>query len=94
LRLGIKQLVPSGLDEYIAEHKEGDVVTGRMMEISGKPCSVELGEGIRADCRLDAVTAAPEKEAHSVSTSTKPDLSSLGSHAASALEGQYTREQP
>ena len=34
LRLGMKQLVPSGLDEYIAEHKQGDVVTGRIMEIS------------------------------------------------------------
>ncbi|HZL67818.1 MAG TPA: 30S ribosomal protein S1, partial [Candidatus Limnocylindrales bacterium] len=28
LRLGMKQLVPTSLDEYIAEHKEGDVVTG------------------------------------------------------------------
>ncbi len=28
VRLSIKQMVPSSLDEYIAEHKEGDVVTG------------------------------------------------------------------
>lgn len=28
LRLGMKQLVPTSLEEYIAEHKEGDVVTG------------------------------------------------------------------
>ena len=33
LRLGMKQLVPTSLDEYIAEHKEGDVVTGRMIEV-------------------------------------------------------------
>ena len=32
MRLSMKQLVPTGLDEYIAEHKAGDVVTGRMME--------------------------------------------------------------
>ena len=31
----MKQLVPTSLDEYIAEHKEGDVVTGRMMDVSG-----------------------------------------------------------
>ena len=31
LRLSMKQLVPTGLDEYIAEHKVGDVVTGRIM---------------------------------------------------------------
>ena len=35
LRLGMKQLVPTSLDEYIAEHKEGDVVTGRMTDVSG-----------------------------------------------------------
>ena len=32
MRLSMKQLVPTGLDEYIAEHNEGDVVTGRLME--------------------------------------------------------------
>ena len=37
LRLGMKQLIPTSLDEYIAEHKEGDVVTGRMVEVSGEP---------------------------------------------------------
>ena len=35
LRLGMKQLIPTSLDEYIAEHKEGDVVTGRMTDVSG-----------------------------------------------------------
>src|SRR5205814_8550202 len=35
LRLGMKQLIPTSLDEYIAEHKEGDAVTGRMTDISG-----------------------------------------------------------
>jgi small subunit ribosomal protein S1 len=53
LRLGMKQLVPSGLDEYIAEHKEGDIVTGRMVESSGDKARVELGEGVLADCRLN-----------------------------------------
>src|SRR5215472_14348681 len=28
MKLSMKQLVPTGLDEYLAEHKEGDVVTG------------------------------------------------------------------
>ena len=54
LRLGIKQLVPSGLDEYIAEHKQGDVVTGRMTEVSEGHARVELGDGIQASCRMDA----------------------------------------
>src|SRR6202140_1392747 len=35
IRLRMKQLVPTGLDEYLADHKEGDTVTGRMVEMSG-----------------------------------------------------------
>jgi small subunit ribosomal protein S1 len=31
IRLSMKQLVPTSLEEYIAEHKEGDVVTGRIL---------------------------------------------------------------
>ncbi|MGA2022555.1 MAG: 30S ribosomal protein S1 [Candidatus Sulfotelmatobacter sp.] len=87
LRLGIKQLVPSGLDEYIAEHKEGDVVTGRMIEISGSHANVELGEGIQASCRLDTKTPAAEKETRSNSQSPKPDLSSLGSMLQARWKG-------
>jgi small subunit ribosomal protein S1 len=54
LRLGMKQLIPTSLDEYIAEHKEGDVVTGRMTDVSGSRAKVELGEGVHATCRLAA----------------------------------------
>jgi small subunit ribosomal protein S1 len=89
LRLGIKQLVPSGLDEYIAEHKEGDVVTGRMMEISGGRASVELGEGVHASCALDAAIPSAEKAEKDVRTSAsvKPDLSSLGSMLQARWKG-------
>src|SRR5271156_5005719 len=52
LRLSMKQLVPTGLDEYIAEHKVGEIVTGRLIEISGEQGTVELGEGIHAQGRL------------------------------------------
>ncbi|HVR23890.1 MAG TPA: 30S ribosomal protein S1 [Candidatus Polarisedimenticolia bacterium] len=86
LRLGMKQLVPSGLDEYIAEHKEGDVVTGRMMEISGEHARVELGEGIQAGCRMDASGVPEEKNPQSAAAS-KPDLSSLGSMLQARWKG-------
>ncbi|HYA95498.1 MAG TPA: S1 RNA-binding domain-containing protein, partial [Terriglobales bacterium] len=75
LRLGIKQMVPSGLDEYIAEHKPGDVVTGRMTEVSGSQARVELGEGIQATCRIATEAAAKEER----QSAAKADLSSLGS---------------
>jgi len=77
MRLSIKQLVPSGLDEYIAEHTEGDVVTGRMVEVTGEQARVELGEGVSATCRMDAQTVVPK--AAPVPLSAKADLSSLGS---------------
>ncbi len=76
MRLGMKQLVPTGLDEYIAEHNEGDVVTGRLMDDSGGHAKVELGEGIHATCRVTAAAAAAKTEAPKES---KADLSSLSS---------------
>src|ERR1019366_7319500 len=73
LRLGMRQLIPTSLDEYIAEHKEGDVVTGRMTDVSGSRAKVELGEGVHATCRLSA--EAPREEEKSKQENA--DLSSL-----------------
>src|SRR5271155_1363172 len=89
LRLSMKQLAPSGLDEYIAEHKEGDVVTGRMIEVSDGHARVELGEGIQARCRMDAAGAGTEKSAQGKpdASSSKPDLSSLGSMLQARWKG-------
>jgi small subunit ribosomal protein S1 len=88
LRLSMKQLVPSGLDEYIAEHKEGDMVTGRMGEVSDGQARVELGEGVLGTCRMDAASTVLEKntQAEPVSSS-KPDLSSLGSMLQARWKG-------
>jgi small subunit ribosomal protein S1 len=83
LRLGMKQLVPTGLDEYIAEHKEGDVVTGRMTDVSGGRARVELGEGISAFCRLS--NESPEKEEKAADP--KVDLSSLSTMLQSKWKG-------
>ncbi len=95
VRLGMKQLVPTSLDEYIAEHKEGDVVTGRMTEVSGDRARVELGEGIQAACRLGADTASQEPAA----ASSKTDLSSLSSMLQAKWKGGTgggggTRKEP
>ena len=74
IRLGMKQLIPTGIDEYLAEHNEGDVVTGRLMDDAG--ARAELGEGIHATCRASAVKAPASTEAPA---SGKADLSSLSS---------------
>jgi small subunit ribosomal protein S1 len=80
MRLGMKQLVPTGLDEFLAEHKEGDVVSGRVVEISSGQGQVELGEGIYAQCRMDRAKtqekATAGADATSQKTDSKPDLSS------------------
>jgi len=57
IKLSMKQLAPTGLDEYLAEHKEGDVVTGRLLEVAGDGGRVELGEGIHANARLKMETS-------------------------------------
>ena len=92
LRLSIKQLVPSDLDEYLAEHKEGDVVTGRLIEVSGERARVELGEGIQASCEMRATPDSSEKAGAS-SSSAKADLSSLGSMLQARWKSGGTTEK-
>src|ERR1700674_191973 len=75
LKLGIKQLVPTSIEEYIAERHEGNVVSGRVMEISGEQARVELGEGIQGTCRIAAERPAKEKTL----VESKADLASLSS---------------
>ncbi len=84
-RLSMKQLVPTSIDEYIAEHKAGDIVTGRMTEVTDGQARVELGEGIHVRCKVSAV-AAPSKE--EVRAEAKADLSSLSSMLQSKWKGQ------
>src|SRR3989441_4988661 len=79
LKLGMKQLVPTSIDEYVAEHNEGDSVSGRVVEVSGGSAQVELGEGIRAACRI---SAAPKQEAANDTAGAKTDLASLSSMLA------------
>jgi small subunit ribosomal protein S1 len=72
LRLGIKQLQPTSIDEYLAERKVGDTVSGRIVDVSANRAKVELGEGVVANAKL------PEKRAAEAPVSaSKTDVSSL-----------------
>jgi small subunit ribosomal protein S1 len=82
LKLGIKQLVPTSIEEYIAERQEGNVVSGRVMEISGEQARVELGEGIQGRCRI---AAEPAKEKTLIES--KADLASLSSMLKARWKG-------
>ena len=86
IKLSMKQLIPTSIDEYIAEHKVGDKVSGRVVETS--PAVVELGEGIRAKCRPGSAAQAPAGEAASSQpASAKADLSSLSSMLQARWKG-------
>jgi small subunit ribosomal protein S1 len=72
IRLGIKQLEPTSIDEYMAEHKAGDAVSGRLVEVSGQKAKVELGEGVFGWTKLPS-----EQKANTAAAAAKPDLGSL-----------------
>ncbi len=77
LRLSMKQLVPTSLDEFLSEHREGDPVTGRVVSIENEVALVELGEGILARCVLP--TPATETPTAESKTSGAIDLSVFSS---------------
>jgi small subunit ribosomal protein S1 len=80
IKLSMKQLIPTEIDEYIAEHKVGDTVSGRVIEQSPSLIHVELGDGIRATCRTasaSAAKAAKQADEAAATPAAKPDLSNL-----------------
>jgi small subunit ribosomal protein S1 len=82
IRLSMKQLVPTGLGEYLEEHHEGDTVSGRVVEQTAESAVIELGEGIRARCALEANAAVEES-----AVSGGVDLSQLGSMLSARWKG-------
>jgi small subunit ribosomal protein S1 len=86
MRLSMKQLIPTGLDEYLAEHKPGDLVTGRVVESSGGEGRVALGEGVFATCRISATSEAGSAQT-AAPAAAKADLSSLSSMLQARWKG-------
>jgi small subunit ribosomal protein S1 len=78
IRLGMKQLEPTTLDHYIADHQTGETVSGRLVEVQGNRAKVELGEGVIATCKLQ-----PKSETkHGRNEAQAADVSSLGAMLA------------
>jgi small subunit ribosomal protein S1 len=91
IKLSMKQLVPTSIDEYIAEHKAGDVVSGRVVEASATEATVELGEGIRAACRIAPAPGGIAKQ--TAQQESKADLSSLSAMLQSRWKGNAPAAQ-
>ena len=88
IRLGMKQLVPTAADEYIAEHKEGETVTGRVTDVNRNRANVELGDGVHALCILPE-RAEPKEKSKPQAQQQQPavDLSTLSSMLTSRWKG-------
>jgi small subunit ribosomal protein S1 len=92
LKLGIKQLAPTSIDEYLAEHREGDVVSGRVIQVSGDSAQVELGEGIQATCRIAMPSATLAASSGASSGGEKTDLASMTSMLQARWKSGATAE--
>jgi small subunit ribosomal protein S1 len=96
IKLGVKQLQPTSVDEYIGERREGEVVSGRVMDARAGRARVELGDGIVADCRMPEPAG---EESASSPTSQSADLSSLTAMLSAkwkqgAASSQSARPEP
>ena len=74
IRLGLKQLEPTTVDHYISEHRPGETVSGRLVEVHGDRARVELGEGVVASCKLKS----PEENPIASDKLDSADVGSLG----------------
>jgi small subunit ribosomal protein S1 len=91
VRLSIKQLIPTSIDEYIAEHKPGDRVSGRVVELTSFGAIVELGEGIKAACSVagkEARETVAEGAPPGRPVPAKADLSQLSSMLSARWKGK------
>ena len=83
LRLSIKQLIPTDIDEFLADHKQGDTVTGRIIDITNNKARVELGEGIFAPATLPVAV----EEAAAPANTGAVDLSAFSSILKAKWQG-------
>ena len=86
-RLSMRQLIPTSLDEFIAEQKTGDVVSGRVVELTESGAVVELGEGIRARCQIPRMPTRDKVAPAAGAPPGKADLSSLTSMLKARWKG-------
>lgn len=89
----MKQLAATSIEEYVAEHQEGDVVSGRVVEVLKTSARVELGDGIQAACTIRRGQAKPEDSARHRGGEAA-DLASLTSMLAARWKGAVAVGSP
>src|ERR1700733_5398002 len=83
VRLSMKKRTSVTVEEYLADHPAGSVVTGRIVEVAQGLARVELGEGIEGVYRTGAESPAAEAPA----AEGKVDLSALSSMLKARWKG-------
>ncbi|MGI9035246.1 MAG: 30S ribosomal protein S1 [Pyrinomonadaceae bacterium] len=56
LSLSIKELVPSGWESFIATHRPGDIVRGKILRFAGFGVFAELGEELEGLCHISELS--------------------------------------
>jgi small subunit ribosomal protein S1 len=83
LRLSMKQRTSVTVEEYLADHPAGSVVTGRVLDVAQGLARVELGEGIEGAYR----TAMERPPAGAPPVEGKVDLSAMSSMLKARWKG-------
>jgi small subunit ribosomal protein S1 len=83
VRLSMKQRTSVTVEEYLADHPAGSVVTGRIVDVAQGLARVELGEGIEGVYRTGAESPVAEAPA----AEGKVDLSALSSMLKARWKG-------
>jgi len=92
IRLGVKQLQPTTADEYIAEHRVGDTVTGRIVEIDRGSAKVEVADGVFGACHL---TSKQQAGVEAAADTERSDLASMTARlAARWRQGKAAPPEP
>jgi small subunit ribosomal protein S1 len=100
IKLSMKQLIPTGLDEYIAEHKAGDTVSGRVVAITAAgpaqptQIDVELGDGIRGTCKAVKAAKADSVAAPAAAGAAKADPGANLTSLSSMLQARWKGNAP
>jgi len=83
IRLGLKQLQPTKVDHFIAEHTLGEKISGRIADVRAHSLRVEVAEGVYGECKLEEKKEEAAKPA--AASASTADVGSL----AEMLKGRW-----
>ena len=83
IRMGLKQLQPTKVDDFIAEHKVGETISGLLTDMRGNNLRFEVAEGVLAECKL--AEAKKEEAKPAAETAGSADVGSM----AALLKGRW-----